>query len=107
MKLLILIGPRIDFSMRRTKLSSEDLMKQACRQPKELKIKTKKNISRDGLGSTHGRIHMGKQEINRIQTRKMKGLKKTSAERKSEKAKTKLASKGLGVKQRQKKIDRE
>lgn len=76
------LGPRVDFAVRRNKLASEDLMKQACRKPKELKITQKKNISVDDLGTKHGRIHMGKQEINKIQTRKMKGLKKTPEERK-------------------------
>lgn len=64
-------------------------MKEACKKPKELKVTKKKNITTDGLGNTHGRIHIGKQEINKIQTRKMKGLKKTAAERKAEKAKLK------------------
>ncbi|XP_056630106.1 ribosome production factor 2 homolog [Diorhabda carinulata] len=81
------IGPRIDFSLRRSKLPDEDLMKEACRKPKELKVTKKKNISTDNLGNKQGRIHLGKQEIKNIQTRKMKGLKKTAAERKAEKAK--------------------
>lgn len=79
------MGPRIDFSFRRSKLSSEDLMKEACKKHKVLKVTKKKNVSRDGLGSLHGRIHVGKQNIQSIQTRKMKGLKKTTDERKSEK----------------------
>ncbi|CAG0902085.1 unnamed protein product, partial [Cyprideis torosa] len=48
-------GPRIDFSLRRSKLASEDLMKAACRQPKELKARRKKNVAKDALGSTLGR----------------------------------------------------
>lgn len=56
-------------------------MKQACRKPKELKKTVKKNISVDGLGTKHGRIHIGKQNIDKLQTRKMKGLKKTTEER--------------------------
>lgn len=59
-------------------------MKQACRKPKELKITKKKNISVDKLGTKQGLIHMGKQEINKIQTRKMKGLKKTPEEKKED-----------------------
>lgn len=78
------IGPRIDFTLRRTKLPTPELMKDACTKPKELRVTKKKNISTDNLGSTHGRIHMGKQNINSIQTRKMKGLKKTAQERKIE-----------------------
>ncbi|CAG9822548.1 unnamed protein product [Phaedon cochleariae] len=83
------IGPRVDFSLRRTKLADEDLMKEACKKPKELKVTKKKNISTDKLGTTHGRIHLGKQDVMKLQTRKMKGLKKTSAERKAEKTKLK------------------
>ncbi|KAJ8931781.1 hypothetical protein NQ314_015313 [Rhamnusium bicolor] len=81
------IGPRVDFTLRRSKLPEEDLMREACRKPKELKVTKKKNISTDELGSTHGRIHIGKQDIHKLQTRKMKGLKKTAAERKAEKSK--------------------
>jgi len=80
------IGPRLDFTLRRSKLPSEDLMKQACRKPKALKVIKKKNVSKDGLGTVHGRIHIGKQEISKLQTRKMKGLKKTLQEKKAEKS---------------------
>jgi hypothetical protein len=31
------IGPSIDFKLRRTKISSDDLFKLACKRPKELK----------------------------------------------------------------------
>ncbi|XP_076638678.1 ribosome production factor 2-like protein Non3 [Colletes latitarsis] len=77
------IGPRADLLCRRTKLASEDLFKRACKKPKELKVKKKKNISKDNLGTTFGRIHIGAQNINSIQTRKMKGLKKSMAEKKT------------------------
>ncbi|XP_017784187.1 PREDICTED: ribosome production factor 2 homolog [Nicrophorus vespilloides] len=86
------IGPRIDFTLRRSKLPTEDLMKQSCRKPKELKVVKKKNISTDGLGTTHGRVHLGKQEVNKLQTRKMKGLKKSVTEKKAER-KAKKATK--------------
>lgn len=76
---LFFLGPRVDFTLRRTKLPTEDLLRQSVRQPKELKVIKKKNISRDGLGTTHGRIHVGKQDISKLQTRKMKGLKKAVA----------------------------
>lgn len=32
------IGPRADLLCRRNKLASEDLFKQACKKPKELKV---------------------------------------------------------------------
>ncbi|XP_075975520.1 ribosome production factor 2-like protein Non3 [Anticarsia gemmatalis] len=76
------IGPSIDFKLRRTRLGSDDLYKEACRVPQEAKTLVKKNISRDAFGSKLGRIHMGKQDINRLQTRKMKGLRKTPEEKK-------------------------
>ncbi|KOC70240.1 Ribosome production factor 2 like protein [Habropoda laboriosa] len=78
------IGPRVDLTCRRTKLASNDLFKLACKKPKELKIKKKKNMSKNKLGTTFGRIHVGAQNLNSIQTRKMKGLKKTMAEKKAE-----------------------
>lgn len=81
------IGPRVNLTLRRSRLASEDLMKQALRKPKVLKVVKRKNISVDGLGTTRARIHVGKQQINRIQTRKMKGLRKTMAERKAQRLK--------------------
>ncbi|XP_011703438.1 PREDICTED: ribosome production factor 2 homolog [Wasmannia auropunctata] len=77
------IGPRADLVCRRNKFASEDLFKRACKKPKALKAKTKKNISTDTFGTTYGRIHVGAQNIDSIQTRKMKGLKKTISEKKS------------------------
>ena len=78
------IGPSMDLEVRRTKIASEDLYKLTPKTPKSLKPTPKKNISTDGLGNTHGRIHLGKQEINKIQTRKVRALKKTPEERKAE-----------------------
>lgn len=84
---LLEIGPRADLICRRNKFASEDLFKQACKRPKALKTKTKKNISKDTFGTTFGRVHLGEQKINNIQTRKMKGLKKTLSEKKMQKRK--------------------
>ncbi|XP_012235781.1 ribosome production factor 2 homolog [Linepithema humile] len=81
------IGPRADFICRRNKFASEDLFKQACKRPKALKEKKKKNVSKDTFGTTFGRVHLGEQKINNIQTRKMKGLKKTFSEKKMQKRK--------------------
>lgn len=76
------IGPSIDFSIRRTKIASKDLYKLATKKPAELKVTKKKNISRDGLGNVKARVHIDRQVITKLQTRKMKGLKKTPEERK-------------------------
>lgn len=87
------IGPSIDFSVRRTKVASEDLYKLARRQPRQLKTVQKKNISRDNLGNTHGRIHVGKQQIGKVQTRKVRALKKTPEEKKSKRQEKRAAEK--------------
>lgn len=40
----------------------------------------KKNISHDAFGTTFGRVHMQKQDLSKLRTRKMKGLRKRKAE---------------------------
>ncbi|KAJ8008961.1 hypothetical protein DPEC_G00083850 [Dallia pectoralis] len=70
------IGPSFDFALRRTHLASDDLYKKAHKQPKALKPKKKKNISHDTFGTKFGRLHMQKQDLAKLQTRKMKGLRK-------------------------------
>uniref|UniRef100_A0A3P8YR42 Ribosome production factor 2 homolog n=1 Tax=Esox lucius TaxID=8010 RepID=A0A3P8YR42_ESOLU len=70
------IGPSFDFVLRRTHLASDDLYKKAHKQPKALKPKKKKNISHNTFGTKFGRLHMQKQDLSKLQTRKMKGLRK-------------------------------
>lgn len=72
---LSLMGPALDLKLGRIHFPSDDLMRQACRVPKELLHKKVKNISRDSVGDQFGRVHVGKQEIAKIQTRKVKALK--------------------------------
>ena len=59
------------------------MLTQALRRPKTQAEKNrqgkegaKKNIETDDMGDTVGRIHVGKQDLSALQTRKMKGLKK-------------------------------
>ncbi|CAH0390353.1 unnamed protein product [Bemisia tabaci] len=87
------IGPAVDFRIGRKKLATEDLFKSACKQPTSIDPKPKKNIRTDAFGSKLGRVHMTKQDVNSLQTRKMKGLKKSYAERKEQRSKKKSASK--------------
>ena len=49
-------------------------------------IKKRKNISQDAFGSKLGRIHMQKQDLDNLQTRKMKGLKRKHSEKKQERS---------------------
>ena len=77
------IGPRMNLVIRRTHLASSDLFKTACKQVKNIqKVKKVKNITEDGLGTQHGRVHVPAQNIGTLQTRKMKGFKETPEERK-------------------------
>lgn len=74
------IGPALDLSLRRSRLASDDLYKQAKRVPKVIKPKKKKNVSQDVFGTQHGRIHMQSQDLSKLQTRKLKGLKRKGGE---------------------------
>ena len=71
---LLLSAPNADFSLRRSRWPSRDLLKVACRQPKELKAKKVKNITTNALGETLGRVHMMKQDWSKMQTRKIRAL---------------------------------
>lgn len=42
--------------------------------------KKKKNISHDAFGTKFGRVHMQKQDLSKLHTRKMKGLRKRKGE---------------------------
>merc|ERR1711915_862638 len=76
------IGPSLDLSLRRTHLASDDLLKSACKQVKNIrKEKTVKNISQDAFGTKLGRVHVPAQQISKIQTRKVKALKESREEK--------------------------
>ncbi|CAB3996792.1 ribosome production factor 2 homolog [Paramuricea clavata] len=70
------IGPSLDLVKRRVKLASDDLWKRAVKKPKTLKPKKTKNVSHDSFGSKLANIHMQRQDYSKLQTRKMKGLKR-------------------------------
>jgi len=69
-------GPRMDLRVRRMQEASAEMLKEALKTPRQQLPKTKKNISMDIIGDKIGRIHTGKQDLNKLQSRKMKGLKK-------------------------------
>lgn len=70
------IGPRFDFAVGRREGPSPEMQKEALKKPKQLMQKTVKNVELDMMGDKIGRVHVGKQDLNNMQTRKMKGLKK-------------------------------
>ncbi|KXJ22791.1 ribosome production factor 2 homolog [Exaiptasia diaphana] len=70
------MGPAFDFTLRRTRLASEDLMKEATKVPKVAKPTKVKNVDYDAFGTKTGRVHMTRQDYGKLQTRKLKGLKR-------------------------------
>ena len=91
------MGPRLDFRVGREKFADEALWKVAMKKPKTTEVmvqpslvplqrltywqpKTKKNIQTDPLGDKIGKIHIGSQDLGKLQTRKMKGLKRSRTE---------------------------
>lgn len=81
------LGPRFDASLRRSKLASEDMAKKSLKKPLETKVKKIKNVKKSALGTTFGRIHMTRQDYSKLQTRKVKGLKKRLQDKARERAK--------------------
>lgn len=73
------MGPRLDFSIKRAKIADAFVMKQATKVPKEIKPKKEKNVEFDAAGHEYGRIHMEKQDFSKLETRKMKGLKRKAS----------------------------
>lgn len=90
------IGPSLDLTLRRVKLASDDLYKRSLKQPKTVKPRKKKNVSHDAFGSKLGNIHMQKQSLDKLQTRKMKGLKAQKRKSQSE-ARQSSAKRSKGV----------
>lgn len=71
------MGPRIDFKVGRVREADPEMWKEAMRKPKNAEAKTKKNVEMDVVGDKVGRIHVGRQDLSEMQTRKMKGLKRS------------------------------
>lgn len=74
------MGPRMDFRVGRVREADPAMMKEAMKRAKTTEERTKKNITTSALGDKMGRIHLGKQDLKELQTRKMKGLKRTRAQ---------------------------
>ncbi|KEY65667.1 hypothetical protein S7711_08738 [Stachybotrys chartarum IBT 7711] len=74
------MGPRMDFRVGRVREADESMRKEAMRKPRGIEERTKKNITTDSMGDKLGRVHLGKQDLGQLQTRKMKGLKRSRGE---------------------------
>lgn len=81
-------GPDMDFVLRRTEFATPDVWKLATKQPSVNKTKKKKkNQSTNIFGETIGRLHLEKQDIEKMGGRKSKALRKAEAiEKEEEKA---------------------
>lgn len=76
------MGPSLDLSLRRWREADPDMWKAAMKRPKVKQQDVekglgnrKKNVEVDEMGDLRGRVHIGKQDLSKLQTRKMKGLK--------------------------------
>lgn len=74
------MGPRMDLRVGRMREPEAAMLKEALKRSRVADEKTKKNISMDVMGDKMGRIHLGKQDLGDLQTRKMKGLKRSRDE---------------------------
>ena len=89
------MGPRIDFKIGRVRNAEQVVLREAMKKAKgvevrlnslvvignntnirRLQAKQKKNVETDIVGDKMGRIHLGRQDLSELQTRKMKGLKR-------------------------------
>eukprot|EP00117_Sycon_ciliatum_P043200 scpid87948/ scgid31315/ Ribosome production factor 2 homolog; Brix domain-containing protein 1; Ribosome biogenesis protein RPF2 homolog len=73
------MGPHMDLTPRRNRLASHELFKKSCKQPKVVKPKKVKNVEVNPLGTMTGRIHMQKQDLEKLQLRKTKALKRRAS----------------------------
>jgi len=69
-------GPSMDLVIRRTKFADPELWKFSTKVPKQLKKKKEKSKETTDLRQTIATIHMGKQDFDKMATRKFKGTKK-------------------------------
>lgn len=81
------MGPSLDLVLRRHQAADSELLKQAMKRPKLKKTdvekglgKRRKNMEVDEMGDLRGRVHVGQQDLSKLQTRKMKGLKAVEGE---------------------------
>lgn len=76
------IGPSIDLTLRRRHMADIGRFNASLKRPKTQAEKNrqgkgvKKNIETDEMGDMVGRVHLGRQDLGKLQTRKMKGLKR-------------------------------
>jgi ribosome production factor 2 len=82
------LGPRYSFRLNRFKEPDPSLWTEAMKKPAGQESKDgrgkKKNIGVDSVGDKIGRVHLGRQDLSELQTRKMRGLKRGVGENEDE-----------------------
>lgn len=80
-------GPSFDFRPRRAQPAEADRWKAATKKAAKKKAleggakkRKDRNVDIDDMGDTIGRIHVGRQDLDKLQSRKMKGLRKSRDE---------------------------
>jgi len=73
---LIPMGPSMDLTLRRTKWAAPDMVRASLKQPKHHVAKKVKNVHTDEMLGTMGRLHVGRQDLESLQTRKTRALRK-------------------------------
>jgi len=74
--LLMPCGPDMTMVIRRTQFAAPDLWKAALKQPQGLKKKKRKNHTTNLFGETIGRLHLEKQDVDKMGGRKSKALRR-------------------------------
>lgn len=63
------MGPQLDLVLRRVKIADHEHFAKACKQkPKAPKSSKNKNINRDEVGNTYAKIHIQRQDFNKMNT---------------------------------------
>lgn len=75
------MGPHFDLILRRNREADEDMMKAALKRPRIAKKdvesglgKKRKNLEVDEMGDLRGRVHVGRQNLDKLQRKKVRAL---------------------------------
>lgn len=75
------MGPSFDLKLRRSTSAAPEIRKESLRVPPQLRPTKRKNVSTNVFGEKIGRIHMPRQELDGMMSKKIKGLKAPAAKR--------------------------
>eukprot|EP00980_Cylindrotheca_fusiformis_P016826 scaffold5074_cov99-Cylindrotheca_fusiformis.AAC.8 len=81
---LVPCGPDMTMMIRRSQFASPDLWKASLKQPQAVKKKKVKNHSTNVFGETIGRLHLEKQDVDKMGGRKAKALRRAEKTQKLE-----------------------